>query len=394
MTSPDNEANAARRLDLDWLRIGAFGLLIFYHIGMFYVSWGWHVKSSRASDAIEPIMMMMNPWRLHILFFISGVATRYMADKTRTGALATQRFHRLFWPLLFGVLVLVPPQAYYQVLEAATKYGIDQQSGFSGDVLDFYAKYITGYGGFCREGDCLVVPTWNHVWFVGYLLVYTLVLCAALPLLRRVNWSFAKPYATGWAFLVLPVLFLWITRATLFPIFGDTHALIGDWYLHVMYGGLFVFGFAIGKWDAPFDTAMRFRWLALILAIVGYAIVMGFDIAWNDQPPPDWQLLLCRGARALQSWMAIVALLGFARRFIHADSPARRYFTEAIFPFYLVHQTVIVIAAYHLDKLSWPLALEVTLLTAITVASCFATFEVVKRIPLLRPFFGLRMRRA
>ena len=59
----------------DWLRIGAFGLLIFYHIGMFYVSWGWHVKSSRASDAIEPVMLMMNPWRLHILFFISGVAT-------------------------------------------------------------------------------------------------------------------------------------------------------------------------------------------------------------------------------------------------------------------------------------------------------------------------------
>lgn len=392
MTSLEHAPDAARRLDLDWLRIGAFGLLIFYHIGMFYVSWGWHVKSSRASDAIEPIMMMMNPWRLHLLFFISGVATRFMADKTSTRALAKQRFQRLFWPLLFGVLVLVPPQAYYQVLETATKYDIGPQIGFSGDVLDFYAKYITGYRGFCHGGDCLTVPTWNHVWFVGYLLVYTLVLCAALPLLRRVDWSFAKPFAKGPAFLVLPVAFLWITRATLFPIFGDTHALIGDWYLHVMYGGLFAFGFALGKWNAPFDTAMHFRWPALFLAALGYAIVMGFDLSWNNQPPPDWQLFLCRGARALQSWMAIVALLGFARRHIRGDSPARRYLTEAIFPFYLVHQTVIVMAAYHLDKLRWPLALEAGVLTAITVASCFAAFEIVKRIALLRPFFGLRTR--
>ena len=33
-----------RRYDLDWLRVIAFGLLIFYHIGMFYVSWDFHVK--------------------------------------------------------------------------------------------------------------------------------------------------------------------------------------------------------------------------------------------------------------------------------------------------------------------------------------------------------------
>ena len=30
---------------LDWLRIGAFALLVLYHVGMYYVSWSWHVKS-------------------------------------------------------------------------------------------------------------------------------------------------------------------------------------------------------------------------------------------------------------------------------------------------------------------------------------------------------------
>ena len=33
-----------RRVDLDWIRIGAFVLLILYHVGMFYVTWDFHVK--------------------------------------------------------------------------------------------------------------------------------------------------------------------------------------------------------------------------------------------------------------------------------------------------------------------------------------------------------------
>ena len=61
-----------RRIDLDWLRIAAFGLLIFYHVGMFYVTWDWHVKSSHASQIIEPLMRLSNPWRLTLLFIISG----------------------------------------------------------------------------------------------------------------------------------------------------------------------------------------------------------------------------------------------------------------------------------------------------------------------------------
>lgn len=35
-----------RQYGLDWLRIGAFALLILYHIGMFLVPWGWHVKAA------------------------------------------------------------------------------------------------------------------------------------------------------------------------------------------------------------------------------------------------------------------------------------------------------------------------------------------------------------
>jgi hypothetical protein len=37
-----------RRLDLDWIRIAAFGLLILYHVGMLYVPWNFHANGSPA----------------------------------------------------------------------------------------------------------------------------------------------------------------------------------------------------------------------------------------------------------------------------------------------------------------------------------------------------------
>ena len=92
-----------RRYDLDWLRIIAFGLLILYHCGMFYVTWDWHVKSRFASDAIEPLMMLTNPWRLTLLFLISGAATRFMADKMSAWKLTSSRMGRLWPPLLLAI---------------------------------------------------------------------------------------------------------------------------------------------------------------------------------------------------------------------------------------------------------------------------------------------------
>ena len=73
---PAFNGTAERRVDLDWVRIGAFGLLIFYHVGMLYVSWGFHIKSAHRVTALDPLMLVLNPWRLSLLFLVSGVATR------------------------------------------------------------------------------------------------------------------------------------------------------------------------------------------------------------------------------------------------------------------------------------------------------------------------------
>jgi|CXWL01.1.fsa_nt_gi hypothetical protein len=374
-----------RRFDLDWLRIAAFGLLILYHVGMFYVTWDWHVKSDHASAAIEPLMRALNPWRLTLLFLISGVATRFMADKMQPGALAWARLGRLVPPLILAILVIVPPQTYYEVVR---HFGPIEPGAF-------YQRYITASGNWCGADGCLITPTYNHMWFVAYLIVYTLIAIALAPLIRR------APAALSWlicgpGLLLTPWLFFFTARVTLEPIFGDTHALVDDWYLHAIYLTTFLFGFGIAKFEPFFAACVRQRWLALGLAVAAYATLEVLRAIWEGREAiPGWLYPLGDGLRELQAWGAIVAAFGFAHLYLaNADTPIRRYFTLAIFPFYLLHQTIIVVAGYNLNQLGWPPEIEAPALIALTLLGCWLGYELVRRVAWLRVWFGLPSRTA
>ena len=93
-----------RRYDIDWLRTLAFILLIFYHIGQFYVTdWGWHVKSAYQSDFLKNIMLVVNQWRMPLIFLISGVALSLVEPKISNIKLLKTRFVRVFIPLVMHV---------------------------------------------------------------------------------------------------------------------------------------------------------------------------------------------------------------------------------------------------------------------------------------------------
>jgi glucan biosynthesis protein C len=56
-----SKLSGERLFFLDWVRITAFFVLIVYHVGMYYVTWDWHVKSPHTSSAVEPFMMLSSP---------------------------------------------------------------------------------------------------------------------------------------------------------------------------------------------------------------------------------------------------------------------------------------------------------------------------------------------
>lgn len=386
----EGEANMgtapARLVYLDWLRVSAFGLLILYHVGMFYVTWGWHVKSGHAGHALEPLMLFTNPWRLTLLFLVSGAATRFMADKLSAGALAGKRTVRLLVPLLFAMAVIVPPQLYYEVVE---------KLGYQDSYLAFWGRYLAADGSFCgADGDCLTLPSWGHLWFVAYLLAYTLLLAAMLalfraPLHRLGDWLAERLY--GWRLLVLPVLFFAAARLILLPMFEVTHAFFDDWYNQAASFAAFLFGFLLIKDGRVTAQCVRLRWVALAFFLAAYVAYARY--AWvyraEDAIPPDALIGLMRVVYAIDQWCAVVAALGFGALYLTRDGKWLRTLTVAVFPFYIIHQTVIIVVGHHLARLGLPALAEGAILVAATAAGCWLTFELARRVDPLRPLFGL-----
>jgi hypothetical protein len=356
---------------------------------MYYVSWSWHVKSPLAGSGLEPWMRLSSPWRLSLLFFLSGAATAFMMKRSgASGTLLRTRIGRLGLPVLLGIAVVVPPQAYFEVR---------QFHGYGGSYLDFLRLYFSGYGGFCAPArGCLLLPTWNHLWFVVYLLVYTVLwwgLVRAWPALPERAAGLLQRALAGARLWWLPVGGLAMLRVTLLDRFAPTHALVDDVYLHACYFGFFVAGAAMARMAAPWPRIESVRWTSLALALAGWLVMLAAPAAseWLGSPLARG---LARTGFATMQWCAVLAALGFAHRHWNRDFAWRAMLTEAVFTVYLVHQTIIIVLAVALAPLAWPAGVEGPLLVVATFALSAGCYVLVRRVGVLRPWFGLAPQRA
>ena len=380
--------NTTRLPFLDGLRVTAFSLLIPYHVGMYYVTWDWHVKSPAASAALEPFMQLSSPWRLGLLFLIAGAACQGLFAKR--GALGTlkDRSLRLLLPLVFGMVVIVTPQAYFEVLTKAP-----QLLPGDGGYLDFWRAYLQG-GKYCRGNDCMVVPTWNHLWFLPYVWVYSVLAVVAVAAAALLRWVPRAPEMPAWAWLAVPAVPLALLRVLVMPHHPTTHNLVNDLYNHLQYGLLFGIGWASrtplahNLWPA----ALRLRWVALALSLASWAALLAFSSHYADVEPADAVLAAARTLRAALTWWAIMAACGWAQRVFTRDSPLVRQASAAVFCLYILHQSVIVVLSQAFKPMALPWGLEAVLLIASTFAICGLAYLGARRVPGLALLLGIQRR--
>lgn len=374
----------ARHYGMDWLRIGAFALLILYHAAMVFTPWGFHVKTTQPVEWLSVAMLVTNPWRLPLLFVVSGYASRaLLARSGGPGRFAASRAVRLLIPLAFGIAVIVPPQSW---VELVTQH--DYPHGFGYFLLHDYFAFddVQGVG----------LPTWNHLWFVAYLATYTAALALLLlpPWPQRMQQWFDRAFG-GWRALALPTVYLVLSQVVIFHRWSDTQDLIHDGIAHLAFFPAFLFGFALPRSPAAMAGFVRWWPVAALLAVASYAFGAGVELTYpGGEAPPQWlgnQMLV---AHQVQAWMSVAALIGLAERYLNRDAPVRRTLTEAVFPFYLIHQTIIVLVEYWLRPLGIGAIGEFAVLVAATVAGCWAFYRIGREIGWLRPLIGLRPRGA
>jgi glucans biosynthesis protein C len=366
-----------RAFFLDWLRIIAFGLLVLYHVGMYYATWDFHVKSPFASQALEPWMKLTEPWRMSLIFMISGAVTALMLKTGPTLTLTRRRTRFLLLPLLSGVLLIVPPQSYFEVV---------QKFNYTGNYFEFLKLYFGRYKGFCTplpSNSCLILPTWNHLWFLPYLWVYTMIIFGLSALwpdcLRKLSDQVDR-WGNPFALLIFPVALLFMFRLTLTAKFPVTHALIGDWFSHAMYFSMFGIGAVLASSKTTWAKFSALRWFALIGAITGWAI-----FAFSPPAKPLQFLIV-----SMFQWCAIVAAFGFAIAHLNRDGRFRAVFTEAVFPIYILHQTIIIVGSQWLLPLTLSPLMEGLVLIAATYLLSYLGYFAIKRIKPLHSWFGIR----
>jgi hypothetical protein len=376
--TPNTTDMPTRRYDLDWLRVLAFGLLILFHSGMFYVeSWGFHAKSIYRSQSLENVMLLIQPWRMVVLWIIAGIAIKFIAAKVSTARFIYQRSVRILIPLFFGILIVVPPQLYVEM----TQNG-DLNLNFWQFMAAFYtpdtevfAKYTSGIWPHIDV---------NHLWFLRSLWKYSLAIVLLMPLLNA-----------PWLSLLLHKLFnqslILVIAVLTIPLFIIELSWPEDYSRYAIGFTAMLYGYLIG-WSPKFwqqVTQHRFKLLSA-LAVSAIILIIFYNVVWlNPDNKPAWLNVVGLLNYSAMRMLGVFTAFGFAHHYLNKPSKRLSYLNDAVYHFYILHQTFIIVIGYQLTALSLGPIVEPILLISLTTLSCFMSFEIIKRIDILRPFFGL-----
>lgn len=344
-----------RRYDIDWLRVIAIGLLIIYHVGIAFQPWGVFIGFIASDEPLSGLwkpLSMLNVWRIPLLFYVSGMGVAFAIRKRNWGQLLGERSRRILLPLVFGMFCIVPL------------------------YLFIWQKY---YG-----QELSYTMSSGHLWFLGNIFIYVVVLSPLFFLIKKydesrvikfLNRIFSSPVGLL-TVLVLMIAEVMIVNPDSFELYVMT------W--HGFFLGLlaFLFGFIFvqtgkGLWN----LIDRLKWILLVLAIGLYILrIVQFNLV-----APYY-------LASLESNLWILAILGFAYRYLNRPGKALNYLSKAAYPVYILHMIFLYLATYFILPLDLPSWIEFILVIIATFTGCFLVHEfILRRIPIIGLLFGLKV---
>jgi glucan biosynthesis protein C len=375
-----------RRHDLDWLRFIAIVILLFFHTGMLFNQWDYHIKNAEIDKSFGFWMVWLHFWRMPLLLFISGAGT-YMAMGKRTpGQFAGERFKRLFIPLVFGMFVVVPPQIYFEYINRFDGYW-----DFYKTVFDFQSYPGGSF-------------SWHHLWFILYLFIFSLI---ALPLLKFLRSDKSAGFkvklyrilGSPAGIIFIPSAIILVTQVILRPYFPEeTHNLVEDWAFFAFYFCFFLMGVVcysnIDLWQSIGKNRKHLLIAALFMLIPFYAAFCNFygiiPLPWTEETVE----ILFHVSAIVGSWCWVITIVAFGQHYLHKSHKWLSVVNEGLYPFYILHQTAIIAIGYYVIQWNWSIGMKFWTISLLTLVSC-----VVFYLLLIRPFnvmrllFGMKMKK-
>lgn len=357
-----------RRYGFDWLRIIVILLLFPFHTARVFDVWEPnYVKDAANINGFSTwLVAALGYWFMPLLFFIAGYAALAALRKRTPGQFVRERAARLLAPLLIGVVLIVPPQGYMALV---------QQYGYTGGYFAFLGRYfadfsdLSGYtGGF----------TPGHLWFILYLFVISLLLLGpVLWLARREDKLKGLSQLRVMLLAVVP-----LTLMEALPSFGGKNLFY--------YAMLFLLGSVFGSSGAFADTVRRrcFALLAGAAATGAGMLAIAATAGWQEGYTAagiGFALL-----RNLACWLMILALCGLADRYLNKPGKALSALNRASYPVYLVHQTLLLAAAYYIVMPDMPWPVKFAAITLASLALSWGCYTLCRRTKITRFMLGIK----
>lgn len=343
-----------RRHDIDWLRVIAIGLLLIYHIAIIFQPWAMFIgfiKSDEPAESIWTVMTMLNVWRIPLLFYVSGMGLFFAMRKRTWKELLLERTRRILLPFAFGILAITPLHMF-----------VFQQ---------YYHLPLSYY------------PHQGHLWFLGNIFVYVLLLLPLNSFLKkhengRIKRGLSKLMSHPGGPLSITLFFVvevLLVKPQMFALYAQTWHGFFHGLLAFFFGFLFVYS---GK--AFWKTVLAWRWLYAGIAILLY----GMRLFLFGLETPGYLM-------AIESNCWIFGAFGFGYKYLNKPSKTLSYLSQAVYPVYIIHMFVLYLGALILLPLEMPSMLTFICIVAFTGLVCFLIYEfIIRRIGFLRPLFGLK----
>jgi hypothetical protein len=324
-------------------------MLFPYHTFMIYNNWGEAFYVNGEALAFPSMFIHINwVWMMPLLFAVAGISSRYALRRRSAGEYAKERVNRLLVPLIFGLLLLIPIQAYLASLFHKGE----------ANYLDYFTKLTDFWG-----TDGAFTP--GQLWFILFLFVISII---SLPFML---WHKKKGKDTLGDDIPLVLLLL----LGLAPCIGNMLLEIGG-RSPTEYLAYFLLGYFFLSNENVLEKLEKYRFLLLPITIVGYILTSIFNH-------------ICYEA---VSWFAILTLLGLGRHYLDFSGKKSGYLSKSSFGVYIFHQSWLVVTAFFILKLTSNYWIQIPLIMLGTIVLTFLTYEVASRIKVVSWMFGLKGR--
>jgi len=374
---------------LDWLRVLVVLMLIPFHTAMTFAPYAWYLRNDQLNDATIGLIMVLDKYHMELLFLIAGAATFFSLGVRSGGQYVSERLRRLVVPLVFGMLVVVPPCYWVAAVHFAA---------YDGSHLSWYLTFLKqSLTPFQEEFHA------GALWFLWYLVLYTAALFPLFWLVRR--------KAPDRLFRGLGRFFSWPGAILVFVIPTALVEIYPSWiitsdfqvfyYVIFFFAGFFLFshaGFMKGiDHTGPIAIAGAIITMTLYMLLVfpeWRQAVLGpwFWTRYHGEPGTAGYVVF-RILISFTTWFWLVAILYLARRFLDFGNRFLRYANDAVLPYYVIHSTPIAVIGLYVVQWDMDVLPKYVINTVLAFLATAAIYEVVRRTNVTRFLFGMRLRR-